>query len=110
MQNQEKYQEAVNEFVSRAREKYEEKIDRIILFGSVARGEANEGSDIDILVIWKGNKLEGWDVLEDIAVDILLEYGQLISIKIIYLHEYFGMMETGSSFIQNINGDGVVIG
>lgn len=110
MQNQENYQEAVNEFVKRAWGKYEEKIDRIILFGSVARGEAHEGSDIDILVIWKGNKLEGWDVLEDIAVDILLEYGQLISIKIIYLHEYFGMMETGSSFIQNINGEGVVIG
>jgi predicted nucleotidyltransferase len=46
MQIQEKYQEAVNEFVKRAWEKYEDKIDRIILFGSVARGEAKEDSDI----------------------------------------------------------------
>lgn len=110
MQIQNKYQEAVKEFVRRARGKYKDKIDRIFLFGSVARGEAKEDSDIDILVIWKGDKLEGWDVLEDIAVDILLEYGQLISIKITYPQEYLGMMDTESSFIQNIKKEGVVIG
>jgi predicted nucleotidyltransferase len=81
MQIQEKYTEAVDEFVIRVLERYKDKIDRIILFGSVARGDAREDSDIDILVIWKGDKVEGWDVLEDIAMDILLEYGQLISIK-----------------------------
>ncbi len=110
MQIQGKYQDAVKEFVRRAWGKYEDKIDSIILFGSVARGEANVDSDIDILVIWKGDKLEGWDVLEDIAVDILLEFEQLISIKIIYPQEYFGMVNTKSSFIQNIKKEGVVIG
>ena len=110
MNIQERYRKSVEEFVRKALEKYEKNIESITLFGSVARGEGKEDSDVDILVIWKGDKLEGWDVLEDIAMDILLEYGQLISIKIIYLHEYFGMMNTGSSFIQNINREGVVIG
>lgn len=110
MQIQKKYQEAVNEFVRRALRRYGDKIDSIILFGSVARGKAKEDSDIDILVVWKGDKLEGWDVLEDIAVDILLEYEQLISIKIIYPQEYLGMMDMESSFIQNIKKEGVVIG
>ena len=64
---------------------------------------------MDILVIWKGDKLEGWDVLEDIAMDILLEYGQLISIKIIYPQEYLGMLNMGSSFIQNVKKEGVAI-
>ncbi|HJH25577.1 MAG TPA: hypothetical protein C5S37_02130 [Methanophagales archaeon] len=59
MQIQEKYQEAVEEFVRRVLERYEDKIDSIILFGSVARGEAKEDSDIDILVIWKGDEAEG---------------------------------------------------
>ena len=110
MQIQNKYQAAVNEFVRRALRRFEDKIDNIILFGSVARGEAKEDSDIDILVVWKGDKLEGWDVLEDIAVDILLEYEQFISVKIIYPQEYLGMMDMGSSFIQNIKKEGVVIG
>ncbi len=110
MQIQKKYQEAVNEFVRRAMEEYGDKIDGIILFGSVARGEAKEDSDIDILIVWKGDKLEGWDVLEDIAMDILVEYRQLISLKIIYPKEYLKMMGMGSSFIQNIKKEGVVIG
>ena len=109
-QIQKKYQEAVNEFARRALRRYGDKIDGIILFGSVARGEAKEESDIDILVVWKGDKLEGWDVIEDIAVDILLEYEQFISVKIIYPQEYLGMMDMGSSFIQNIKKEGVVIG
>jgi len=54
--------------------------------------------------------LEGWDVLEDIAVDILLEYEQFISIKVIYPQEYFEMMGAGSSFIKNIKKEGVIIG
>jgi predicted nucleotidyltransferase len=38
----EKYQHAVDEFVGRALAKYGDRIERIILFGSVARGEARE--------------------------------------------------------------------
>lgn len=48
---QNKYLEPVLEFVNVALEKYGEKIKRIILFGSVARGEAKENSDVDILVV-----------------------------------------------------------
>ncbi len=110
MNIQERYREPIAEFVRKVLERYEKNIESIILFGSVARGESKEDSDVDVLVIWKGNKLEGWDVLEDIAMDILLEYGQLISIKIIYPQEYFGMLNIGSSFIQNIKREGVVIG
>ncbi|MGB7533556.1 MAG: nucleotidyltransferase domain-containing protein [Halobacteriota archaeon] len=107
---QERYRKPIEEFVQRALKEYKNKIDSITLFGSVARGEARGDSDIDVLVVWKGDKLEGWDALEDIAMDILLEYGQLISIKIIYPQEYFGMMNMGSSFIQNVKKEGVAIG
>ena len=48
---QNKYLEPVLEFVNVALEKYGEKIERIILFGAVARGEAKEDSDVDILVV-----------------------------------------------------------
>jgi predicted nucleotidyltransferase len=51
MEMEEKYQWATDEFVRRALEKYKDKIDSIILFGSVAREEAKEDSDIDVLVV-----------------------------------------------------------
>ena len=105
-----RYQKALDEFLRRALEKHRDRIERIILFGSVARGEGKQGSDIDILVIWKGDKLEGWDALEGIATDILLEYKKLISLKIIYPEEYRGMLDIGASFIQTIEKEGVVLG
>jgi predicted nucleotidyltransferase len=65
MKIQEKYKRPVEEFVRRALEKYGDKIDKIILFGSVARGEARDESDVDILVV--GNvSLEEFSFLQRI--------------------------------------------
>jgi uncharacterized protein len=50
MKIQAEYREAVEEFVKRVEKNYQDQVESIILFGSVARGEAREGSDIDILV------------------------------------------------------------
>jgi predicted nucleotidyltransferase len=53
MKIRDKYRKAVDEFVERVLDKYSDRIDSIILFGSVARGEAKEESDIDILIKMK---------------------------------------------------------
>ena len=53
MQIHKKYRGAVEEFVRKVLERYRDKIESIILFGSVARGGAGEESDIDILVVTK---------------------------------------------------------
>jgi len=63
MQPHVSYQEAVDEFVRRALSRYGAEIASIFLFGSVARGDATEDSDIDILVIWNGDESEGWRVM-----------------------------------------------
>ena len=53
MEISERRRKAVEEFVRRALDRYGDRIESIILFGSVARGEAGEESDIDILVVTK---------------------------------------------------------
>ncbi len=106
----ERYRRAIDEFVNKARERYGGRIESIILFGSVVRGEAEGDSDIDILVVWRGSKIDGWDALEELAVDILLKYGEYISIKMLYPEEYAGLSKMGSSFIKNIEEEGVVLG
>lgn len=68
----EKYQHAVDEFVNRAVAEYGDRIERIILFGSVARGEAGDDSDIDILILGDVSLEE----LVDISFPILLKYGE----------------------------------
>jgi predicted nucleotidyltransferase len=87
MQVQEEYQEAVKEFVRRAREKYDDKIDSTILFGSVARREAKKDSDIDILVIWNGDEAEGWRAMTGLTFDVLLDEEKYISTKVLGLED-----------------------
>lgn len=100
-----KYQEPVGEFVRVVLEKYGEKIENIILFGSVARGEAKEDSDIDILVV--GNV--SLEELVDVSFPILLEYGELISTKNMKKEHFEYLAKEGYSFVRNILREGVVL-
>ncbi len=58
---------ALEEFIQSIKTKHGAKIDRIILFGSYARGDYQKESDIDVLVIWKGDEVDGWNLLESAA-------------------------------------------
>jgi len=105
MQNQKKYRGAVEEFVRRVLERYRDKIDSIILFGSVARGEAKADSDIDILVVGDVNLEE----LVEVSFPILLEYGELISAKNMEKDRFDFSAKEGYSFIRNVLREGVVL-
>ncbi len=82
-------------------------IKKIILFGSVARGEDNEDSDIDILIV-STKKTETKDKIMAKITDALLEGGIYISAKVISQKEYENLKTT--HFISTINKEGVVIG
>jgi predicted nucleotidyltransferase len=59
MHIQERYRKPVVEFVRGALERYRDEIEGIILFGSVARGEGKEDSDVDVLAVTKNIISEG---------------------------------------------------
>ena len=105
IQIQAKYIYAVEEFVRRGLEKYRNRIDNIILFGSVARGEAKEDSDIDILVIWNGNEADGWRAMTGLAFDVLLDAGEYISIKVLGLND----LKVENPFVKNVMAEGIKI-
>ena len=107
MQIQEKYQEAVEEFVRRVKGKYKDKIDSIILFGSVARGEAKEDSDVDILVVVKERNIEDMKEIHGIAFEVSMEHSQDISPKIYAVNEILNRMEIGAPFIKEVLKEGV---
>ena len=109
MQIEEKYQEVVDEFVRRARKRYEDKIESIILFGSVARGEAGKESDIDILVVVIGDRFRMRRELSEIVLDILLETGEYISVKTLSTEDLKFLKKIKSSFLSNVVQEGVFI-
>lgn len=85
----EKY-ESTNEFKERLlKSKVKEKIAKIILFGSVSRGEAREESDIDILIITINGIKEVDETCSDIAYQIMIERGEIIMPMIHSIDELF---------------------
>lgn len=70
------------QFKSTLQQLYGERLSRLILFGSYARGEAREGSDIDFLVVLKDKNISVFSEIEKInnkVYNIILESGKLIS-------------------------------
>ena len=107
MNNQKRDQKAVDEFVRRALERYEDKIEDIVLFGSVARGEAGEESDIDILIVTKKEDFRLRRALIGIAFDILLETGENISVKALSKDEF--ERHKNFSFLRSVISEGVKV-
>ena len=106
----ERYRRAIDEFVNKARERYGGRIESIILFGSVVRGEAEGDSDIDILVVVNGDSFKMQKLISEVAVKILLKTGTYVSAKVLSREEYDFIKDINSSFYRNVSKEGIVIG
>jgi len=107
MELQKRYQRAVDEFMKRVLDTYRTRIESIILFGSVARGEAKEDSDIDILIVTKQEDFRLRRALIGIAFDILLSTGENISVKTLSKDEF--ERQKNFSFMKNVISTGVKV-
>ena len=67
---QQGFRKPVREFLEEARERQGENLVAVILFGSVARGEADRASDIDIQIIVEEDLLESRRDLQDVRQGI----------------------------------------
>lgn len=89
-----------------------DKLTKIILYGSYARGDYNENSDIDIMVLttlsdYEIEKIEG--KVFDLAFDFLMEYGIDINV-IIKNNDQFDYWLGALPFYDNVKKEGIVIG
>ncbi len=88
-----------------------EKIKTVTLFGSRARGDYKADSDYDLLLVVRDNfTSHDKDRLYDLVMDILLETGNLLSLKIFRESIYKNMLHQNTFFIQNIKKEGVLVG
>ena len=84
-----------------------DKIIKIILFGSVARGEDGEESDIDILIVSPVVR-EIRDEINDVVVDIVIKDEEFISAHLMS-EDHFN--ETKNfPFLTNVLEVGIVLG
>ncbi len=90
---------------------YGEDVVRIILYGSYARGDYQNDSDIDIVAIVRGDRVDLQNRLKkiwDISSDLELEYGTIVSPTVIPFSE-FEQYKDDLPYYKNIQNEGVNI-
>ena len=94
--------------LSQLSQHYQERLDRVILFGSYARGEATSDSDIDVLVILE-EPVDATVELQQtsqLVAELCLEHNVLISRLFLSRSRY----ETERSpLLKNIRREGVLL-
>jgi predicted nucleotidyltransferase len=96
------------ELRERLSEHYRERLVKLVLYGSQARGDAEEDSDIDVLVVLKGivSDSEETRAMLDPIADICLKYSVVIQWMFVSEDRYrYGK----DSFMWNIRRDGVML-
>ena len=96
----------LNEFKRELRDLYGERLTDVILFGSYARGEAHVDSDIDVMVILRGEVAPGREIdrMIDIITELNLKYGVLLSVVPIAEEKY---LRRNSPLLLNVRREGI---
>jgi len=101
---------ALSEFVARLREKYADEVMLVVLFGSKVRGDFDEESDLDLLVVVEGNdRWPYWRVITDLTSDLLLDYEVNMSALVFDEEHYQWLMEHRIPIYNNTTGKGVLV-
>jgi predicted nucleotidyltransferase len=96
----------VKKFRKEAERLYGSRLKSIILYGSWARGQATQDSDIDLAIVLDGDVTPGKEIdrLIDIITEINLNYGVLISIYPVSEKDYNSL---NSPLLLNIRREGM---
>lgn len=79
----------------------------IVLYGSVARGQAGKDSDIDILLVLESDGL--YDKALSVVYDVDLRNQSFTSIFWTTPDELGSYLERGSPFLENVSEEGIIL-
>jgi uncharacterized protein len=80
----------------------------LILYGSYARGEADEGSDVDLLLLLEG-EVDGWHEIlrsEPVKWSLSLESGYVLSLMPVSVDAY---RDAQKPYLMNARREGVTV-
>lgn len=86
-------------------------IRRMILYGSRARGDAAEDSDLDLVALVDENTPELEQKLDEIAYSVMWDHDfkPIISLKVFAEERFRIAAEKGFSYYRNVEREGVTI-
>ena len=111
MSTQQEVRQLIAEMTERIRLIFPEGLNCVVLFGSFARNDAEEGSDVDVMYLVDVPRSvissRNWQVGEA-AADLLLKHGVLIS-PVVENRDYFEKNAELLPFFRNVRREGVGI-
>lgn len=98
---------AVLRYIEILKKKYGDKIGRVVLFGSVAKGISDEESDIDILVVLKNGDNKLRDEISMAAFEIILNNNAILSPIVMDKKTFAWHKKFKDPFYNSIKRDGI---
>jgi predicted nucleotidyltransferase len=101
-------EQIIKQFADSLKDIYRERLKNVILYGSWARNEASDDSDIDVAVVLSGDvePCKEIDRMIDIITDMNLEHGVLLSVYPVSQEKYEHL---NSPLIINLRKEGVPV-
>lgn len=99
----------LEEFVTKLKQSFGSYVTKVILFGSIARGEYNEYSDIDLLVVTNDGDKKLESEIFDLSTDLMLKYGPYLSVKVYSEDRFSKLAKLETPFMKNIQSEGKVL-
>ncbi len=86
-------------------------IRKVIAFGSRVRGQGEEDSDLDLLILIDRKTPELESKIEDIAYQVMWDHDfrPIISIKVFTEANYLNSLKEGFSFYKTIEREGITL-
>lgn len=82
-----------------------DQVETVILFGSIARGEADMGSDVDLAVL----ATAGWDGRPDLEDAVRLRLGNDCDVLAFTPHDFTRLAAAGEPVVRDILADGIAL-
>ncbi len=101
--------EVIDSFVKELRGKLGNEIVFIRLFGSKARGDFLEDSDIDIFVLVKEKTADVKEKVRNLAASYVIDHDIPLSAALYDLFEYQKNKELGSFFFESVEREGIAL-
>jgi len=78
----------LDRFIAEIRDRYRDRIKKVILFGSYAKGTQTPQSDIDLLIVIDREDFKLRRAIVDLSFDYFMEYRVDISPKVISMDDF----------------------
>lgn len=103
------YKKTIVQLRKKLIEELRDKIESIVLYGSVARDEAHEDSDIDILIVTKDDDRKLYDGISKIRTRIDLDNNTLTTLVHMNRDELERYVKLDSPFVENVLKEGMIL-